>query len=159
MKKYILGLIICVLPFPAFADNLFLEAGVGVLKSRHSEAVFLRYQHDTSRLFHLPSYWEGVLTHWNNSSHAEALGLARGISWDGNENRHFSAAFGMVGISRTTEHSGTHFQFYFRIGYDIKIRERDYSVGLIHISNGKLIFGWEGPNSGENFVTLSVGLF
>jgi hypothetical protein len=59
----------------------------------------------------------------------------------------------------TTEHLVTHLQFYFRFAYDWKIGSRDFSLGFTHVSNGKLVFGWDGPNTGENFLTLSIGLF
>jgi hypothetical protein len=160
MKTIILSFIIFVLSaLPAIADNLFVEAGPGFSKSADSTVFLLRYDHNTSRLFKHDSFYEGVLAHWTGSNRAEVIGLARGILWNTGKDQDLRATFGLLGTSRTTEHLGTRFQFYFRFAYDRKIFRRDVSLALIHISNGKLIFGWDGPNSGENFITLSVGLF
>lgn len=145
---------------PVLANDLFIEAGPGILKSFHSFGAFLRYQRETSRLFNFPSYYEAVGAYWTNSCHAAGLGFARGIEWRKEEKqRFFSTDFGIMGISRTTEHLGTRFQFYFRMAYNTEISGREASLGFIHVSNGKLVFHWDGPNSGENFITLAVNLF
>ncbi len=95
--------------------------------------------------------------HWNGKYHADAVGLAGGIRWDGRDDRYFSAALGGCRISRKTDNLGTPFQFYIRLGAGIRTSRYDVSFGLVHISNGKLLFGWNGPNKSENFITLSVG--
>jgi hypothetical protein len=143
---------------PVSANQLAVDLGLGVFKSERSGAMFLRYQKDTSRLFDRPSYWEGVAGYWTNSNWAVALGVARGIDWNRGKRDHFySTSFGLASVNRTTNHLGTHFQFYFRQAYHVTMHGRDISLGLTHISNGKLVFRWNGPNSGENFLTLSVG--
>lgn len=150
--------LVLLLTSPVSADNVFLDAGVGLFKSESSGALFLRYQKETSQLLRRPSYWEGVAGYWTGDNSALTLGIARGINWNlAKRDHYFSTTFGVLGVSRTTEHLGTHFQFYFREAFHIKLRGADVSLGLTHISNGKAVFGWNGPNSGENFVNLAVG--
>ena len=147
-------------PSHAFANKLSIEGGPGIFKSLYSYAVFLRYQRDTSALFDYPSYYEAVGSYWTNDCHAAAFGIARAVEWrKENKNHYFSTSFGLMGVSRTTEHLGTNFQFYFRAAYNMKLDGREASLGLVHVSNGKAVFGWDGPNSGENFLTLAVDLF
>lgn len=158
--KTLLSAYVLVLLFssPVPADDLFVDIGAGVFKSEHSGSLFLRYQKETSQLLRRPSYWEGVAGYWTNSNSASALGIARGIAWNrANRDHFFSTTFGVLAVSRTTQHLGTHFQFYFREAFHMKLGGADVSLGLTHISNGKLVFGWTGPNTGENFVTLAVG--
>lgn len=144
----------------ALADNAFLETGGGFAKSADSIVVLLRYQRDTSRLFKYPSYWEGVGAYWDNHTRASAVGIARGVDWNRkNRESYATTAFGLVLVNRTTEHLGTRWQFYFRASYDIKLWNRTISLGVIHFSNGKSVFKWKGPNTGENFLTVSMGLF
>jgi hypothetical protein len=160
MKTFLSAVVlVLLLSSPVPADDLFVDLGLGVFKSERSGALFLRYQKDTSRLFDRPSYWEGVASYWNNSNWAIALGAARGIDWNRSNRDHFySTSFGVMSVNRTTNHLGTHFQFYFRQAYHIKYGGRDISLGLTHVSNGKVVFKWHGPNSGENFLSLSIGL-
>ncbi len=144
----------------AWADDLFVEGGVGLFKSANSTALMLRYQRDTSRIFAYPSYWEAVAAYWDNDTRATAVGIARGVAWNRrNRESYATTSFGLVLINRTTEHLGTRWQFYIRASYDFKHWDRRFSIGAVHFSNGKAVFGWDGPNSGENFLTLSVGLF
>jgi hypothetical protein len=160
MKTYILSLTIFLLSASfAPADNLFIEAGAGHCKSLNSQVFALRYDKDTSRIFGKASYYEFFFSHWNSENRNDSLGVARSISFEIGEDQYFSPTFGIAGVARETRDMGTHFQFYFRIPYDFTIHGRQFSLALIHLSNGKFVFGWDGPNSGENFVTLSIGLF
>lgn len=161
MRAFLIFLLVFMLTgCPVLANDLFVEAGPGLFKSFYSFGYFVRYHRETSRLFDFPSYYEAVGAYWTNTSHATAFALARGIEWRKEEKQHFlSTDFGVMGISRTTEHLGTRFQFYFRMAYNTAISGREASIGFIHVSNGKLVFGWDGPNNGENFITLSVRLF
>jgi hypothetical protein len=161
MKKIIIGVAI-ILGFStsAFADGLFLETGAGVFKSLDSLAVLLRYQIKAPPLFGYPGHYEAVMVYWNGSSSNTGFGLAREIVWSEVKKNHvFSTSFGLMGVTRTTDHLGTYFQFYIRVAYNVVVWDRDVSLGLVHVSNGKSIFGWRGHNDGENFITLSVGLF
>lgn len=142
----------------ASAGNLFVETGPGIMMSRYSVAALARYQRDTSRLFNRESYYEAVFAYWNGDNHANAIGIARGIKLAPQDDRYYSVTFGGCHINRETGNLGTPFQFYIRLAYNIKSDHYDLSLGYIHISNGKLFFGWNGPNNGENFITLSIGL-
>ena len=160
MKFVILTLIIILGYSAASADNLFVEAGPGILKSKDSLVLLLRYQKETSELFGHSSFYEAFGAHWTDGSRATAYGLARGIVWNRKDRpAFFSTSFGLAGVSRTTSHMGTRFQFYFRFAYDWRLGSVPVSLGYIHFSNGKLVFGWDGPNSGENFLTFSAALF
>lgn len=141
------------------ADNLFLEVGTGYCKSLSSHVLMLRYDKETSRIFGKASYYEFFFSHWTGENRNNALGIGRTISFEISEGQYFSPAFGVAAVGRETENIGTRFQFYFRLPYDFKKYERQWSLALIHLSNGKVIFRWNGPNNGENFITLSVGLF
>lgn len=161
MKTFIAGLIVVFFgaTSPVFAGSLFIEGGPGFSKSLHSDIILLRYDWETSRLFGQRSYYEAVLAHWNYKNRSEAAGLARGVSWNMGNGRYFGTTFGLIGISKETENLGSRWQFYIRFAYEVKIDNRDFSFGLVHFSNGKLFFGWDGPNNGENFITVGVALF
>ncbi len=160
MKTIILCLVFLVLlTSPVLADNLFLETGPGYLKSTASELFLLRYKKDTSTLFGLSSYYEALLAYWNGKDRDEAIGVSRAVSFEIGKEQYFSPTFGLLAIHHTTDHLGTPLQFYFRFAYDLKSKQRDVSFAIVHISNGKAIFGWDGPNSGENFIILSIGIF
>lgn len=160
MKKITMGLIIfAALCHTVFAGDFFLQAGAGVGKSFKESEIGIRYQHDTSRLFGLPSYYEVAYLYWNNDSRAHGLGVARSLVWSNSGSRSFDASLGLMGINRTTDHLGTKVQLYFRFSYAFTVDDRNLSIDLIHLSNGKILFGWDGPNSGENFIAASIGLF
>ncbi len=161
MKKIITGITITlVFPVTAFADNLFIETGSGIFKSLNSLSVFMRYQKEAPPLFGYPGHYEALGAYWNNTDHNAGYGLAREIVWNKTEKSQvFSTSLGVMGVTRTNDHLGTLFQFYVRIAYNMVIWDRDFSLGLIHISNGKSVLKWKGHNTGENFVTLSVGIF
>jgi hypothetical protein len=142
----------------ACANGLFVEAGPGVFSSRDSTYTAIRYQKDTSKLFNTDSFYELSYASWNGLNNNEALSFARGLRWTGTANTYGSADVGIGHINRTTGNLGTPFQFYFRFAYGIKVGAVDFSLGFVHYSNGKLIFGWEGPNNGEDFPTFSVGM-
>jgi hypothetical protein len=160
MKKAIYCLaVLALLASPASADNLFFETGPGLFKSLGSQVFVLRYKKDTSTVFGWPSYYEALISHWTGENRDNALAVSRAISFPIGFEQYFSPTFGIAGIPKETSHLGTNFQFYFRFAYDFRIKGRDLSLAVIHYSNGKMIFGWDGPNSGENFFTLSVALF
>ena len=156
----ILAILIGICSGPAVvdaADGLFAEGGAGIIQSVRTEAVLVRYQREAPPLFKQESFYEGIFMHWNGENHADAVGLAGGIRWAVKGATYFSTALGGCHISRETENLGTPFQFYIRFGAGIRMSRYDVSLALVHISNGKLFFGWNGPNKSENFVTLSVG--
>ncbi len=161
MKTYFFGLIVisALSTSPVLANDLFVDTGPGTFYSADTFSVFVRYQRDTSKLFNRESYYEAFFANWNGHNYAYAIGIARGIRLFQHDDRYFSFTFGGCHISRETNNLGTPFQFYIRLSYDVKVYRHDLSLGYVHISNGKFIFGWDGPNNGENFITLGIGFF
>ena len=142
----------------ASANGLFVEAGPGVSSSQGSTYTAVRYQKETSKLFDTDSFYELSYASWNGPNKNNALSFARGLRWTGTANTYGSADIGVGHINRTTGNLGTPFQFYLRFAYGIKAGAFDLSLGFVHYSNGKLIFGWQGPNNGEDFPTISLGI-
>src|SRR5574337_678861 len=104
MKKYILGFILIFAFSPGvFADSMFIEGGTGFAKSWHEAVIGLRFQHDTSRLFDQPSYYEAVYLYWSDSNRAQGLGFARSIIWEATERNSFSGSFGLMAVSHKTQ--------------------------------------------------------
>lgn len=151
-------LLFSLVPLPVFADGLFVEAGTGLLYSTGTSATLARYQHETSTLFGHESFYEASIASWSGQARDEAIGFARGVRWKYENNVSVSSDIGAAHISRTTEHLGTPLEFYFRFSWEKRMGGAEISVGLIHYSNGKFIFGWSGPNDSENFLTLSLGM-
>ncbi len=152
--------VLCLRPAPVHAaeNGLFLESGVGYFKSLHTEAVLIRLDRETSPLFGKESFYEGFFAHWNGANHDDYPGIARGLRWRLTGDQYTSFAAGLGHIYRDTENLGMLFEFYFRLAYGIRKEHFDLSLGLIHISDGKPIFGWSGHDNGENFVTFSAGV-
>ncbi len=147
--------------FPALsasADSLSYEAGIGFYASEGTTAYLLRYRHETRPLFRLSSYYEASYASWNGPDHSEAIALARGIRWERTADDYLSLTVGLSHISRTTNNLGQPFEFYGRLAYEKKIGRALLSIGWIHYSDAKFIFGWSGPNKSENFGTLSLGV-
>jgi hypothetical protein len=128
------------------------------MTSQGSTYTAVRYQKETSKLFDTDSFYELTYASWNGPNNNNAISFARGLRWTGTANKYGSADIGVCHINRTTGNLGTPFQFYFRFAYGIKVGAVDLSLGFVHYSNGKLIFGWQGPNNGEDFPTFSLGM-
>jgi hypothetical protein len=143
---------------PASADSLSYEAGVGFYFSSGSTVNLLHYQHEARPLFGYSGYYEAVYASWNGPDNAKAIGLARGIRLATFEDQYLSLTGGLTHINRTTSNLGQPFEFYGRIAYVIQVNKAIFSIGYVHFSDGKFFFGWSGPNNGENFVTLSLGM-
>jgi hypothetical protein len=161
MKSRIIGLIIILLATatPAYAGGLFVEGGTGFNYSKDADAVFLRYQKETSLLFGMQSFYEASYGHWSGVNHNNAVALARGIRLPWAEEKNYvSGEAGLGHVDRTTNNLGTHYQILFRVALGHKIGVFDFSLGYVHYSNGKYFFGWHGPNYSENFVTAQAGL-
>jgi Lipid A 3-O-deacylase (PagL) len=147
--------------FPALtasADSVSGEFGVGFIFSSGTEIYLLRYRHETNPIFGLSSYYEALIASWTGPNYAEAAGLARGIRWSPLNDQNLSLTTGLSYISRTTGNLGKHVEFYGRLAYEINVGKALISVAWIHYSDAKFFFGWSGPNNGENFATLSVGM-
>jgi len=143
---------------PASADDsLSYEAGKGFYFSHSANANIFRYRHELDPLFGLSSFFEASYASWNGPDHSDAAALARGIRW-GAIDRYLSFTMGLSYISRTTGNLGQPFEFYLRMAYEKSFGKALFSLGWIHYSDGKFIFGWSGPNNSENFATISLGL-
>jgi len=163
MKIGRLGLLIVTpalffLPAAAAAAGLFVEGGEGFYRSHNTEAVLIRYQLEASKLFDQESFYEASYAYWNGSNHDTALSIARGIRWERTEHDALSLTVGLGHIDRTTSNLGQPFEFYGHLAYDKPLGPALFSVGLIHYSDAKFLFRWPGPNNGENFLTLSLGM-
>jgi hypothetical protein len=143
---------------PASADSLSYDAGVGFHHSEGSTLNLLRYQHEARPLFGYSGYWEAMFASWNGPDNAKAVGLARGIRLMTFEDQYLGLTGGLSHITRTTSNLGQPFEFYGRVAYVIHSGKAIFSIGYVHFSSGKFFFRWSGPNYGENFVTLSVGM-
>ncbi len=157
-----LWIFICVITLfyfapPAHADGLFLEGGAGLLFSKNTEAVFLRYQKDAGPLFHHESFYDFSFASWNGPNHDDAVAITRGLKWNWKERNYFSFEAGGAYLKRTSDNLGTRLQFAFRFAFGVRAEKFDISIGYNHISNGKFLFGWSGPNNGENFLSLQIG--
>jgi hypothetical protein len=143
---------------PASADSLSYEAGFGFYFSEGTKAYLLRYQHEAAPLFGFNSHYEVSYASWNGPDHAEAVGLSRGIQWARTPDENLSLTAGLSRISRTTSNLGQPFEFYGRLAYAKSVGKALFSIGYIHYSDAKFLFGWSGPNNSENFATLSIGM-
>jgi hypothetical protein len=143
---------------PVLADGLFVEAGPGFYYSGDTTVMLVRYQKSASALFGHDSFYEATYASWNGPNHADAFSLARGLQWEFEDNVYVSADMGLGHISRTTGNLGTPFVLAFRFASGKRVGSADFSLGLIHYSNGKFVFGWTGPNNSENFLTCSFGM-
>ncbi len=154
---FIIIIILC-RPSPSrSADGIFVETGPGFDRSLNTGVVLARYVKDTSPLWGYESFYEGIYARWSGRNHAEDFSVSRGLRWRAGEVAYYSFAMGGGHISRVTGNLGTPFDFYFRFAYGRRTSCYDISLGVIHISNGKPLFGWPGPDNGENFITFAVG--
>ncbi len=150
-------LFLLVLSPDVFADALFLETGQGFHHSVNTQALFVRYQKEAPLLFGQKGFYEGSVGAWNGPNRVETVGIARGLRFAFGETDYFSAQAGLHYITRTTDNLGTLFEVALRLAYGRTMGEYDLSLGYIHFSNGKFFFGWDGPNNGENFLTIQLG--
>lgn len=75
----------------------------------------------------------------------------------GGGGKYFSASGGLGYVARKTDYLGTHPQFLWRLAFGNRFGNYDLSIAQVHYSNGKKIFGWDGPNRGQDFLTLQLG--
>jgi Lipid A 3-O-deacylase (PagL) len=145
-------------PTLSHADGVFLEGGLGFYKSSDSQAVFLRYQKESSPLFGIDSYYDAAIATWNGQNHNDAVIITKGIRIDLVKKTYFGFEAGGAYLERTTDNLGTRLQFAFRFVLGLKVEAFDLGFCYNHFSNGKGIFNWTStPNYGENFFTLQLG--
>lgn len=143
---------------PTSADNLSFEAGAGFYFSSGTRAYVFRYQHEAAPLLGFGSHYEVSYASWNGPDHAEAVGFARGIQWARTLDEKLDLTAGLSWLSRTTSNLGQPFEFYGRLAYEKRVGKALFSIGWMHYSDAKFLFGWSGPNNSENFATLSIGM-
>ncbi len=141
----------------ARAGALAIETGWGDFKSRGTESVFLRYLNEAPPLFGYDSFHDFSLASWNGPNHNNAIGIARGLrrTWRGE--KYLSASGGLGYVAQKTDYLGTHLQFVLHLAFGSRFGNYDLSIAQVHYSNGKKIFGWDGPNRGQDFLTLQLG--
>lgn len=142
----------------ADAGTLSVETGGGFHHSTHTECLFLRYQTKAFELLGFDTYYEALAGGWNGKNRNEAVALSLGIMLPWHENDWFFGSAGLGRASRNTDNLGVHFQITFHVGYTMKIEPVNLTLGYVHFSTGKYFLGWEGPNYGENFLTLQAGV-
>ena len=150
------GLLLC--PSLTAADMLGVTAGHGNIYSQGSDAVFLSYQKEASKLFNRESLYELMFGHWSGSTHNSVLTLARVVRWKLSNESYFAGTLGIGMVDRTTDHLGTQGQFVARLAFGRRFGKYDLSIGETHYSNGKtaLRLNWHGPNTGEDFLTVML---
>lgn len=142
---------------PVSAGTISVETGEGFHHSPHTEALFLRYQTKAFELLGFDTYYEALAGGWNGKNRNEAVALSLGILIPWHDDDRFFGSAGLGRASRTTENLGVHFQFTFHVGYTRKFDALNLSLAYVHFSTGKYFLGWEGPNFGENFLTVQAG--
>lgn len=140
----------------AVADQLAAEAGYGFGSSYRAEGLFLRYRKDAPPLWDRKSFYDVALAHWNGKNWNNAISVARGLQWDLRENSYVGASLGLAYADHVTGNFGTRAQFVLRVAAGRSFGDHDLSVGVIHYSNGHILVGWDGPNSGENYLTVQL---
>lgn len=143
--------------FSANAGLLTLDAGIGNDNTNESNAVFARFQEDTDLLLWYDSFYEITVGAWDGPSKNQIIGISRGVYLTSLPKNYISISGGVGLVANETIHLGTHFQFLFRLAFGRKFGKYDVAISQYHISNGKNIFGWNGPNVSENFLTLQFG--
>lgn len=145
-------------PCSAGADMLAVAVGHGNIHSQGSNAVFFSYQKDAPTLFNQKSLYELSIAYWGGQNYNTALTIARALRWKLSPENYFAGTLGIGVVDRTTNNLGTTGQFVTRLVFGHKFGEYDVSIGETHYSNGKNALGldWEGPNNGENFLTVML---
>jgi len=157
MGCFVFSLFLFLYPQTTRADMLSVETGRGFHRSSHSEIFTLRYHWDAPDLLGLPGHYEALLSGWNGKRRASAVGLARSARWHWSDPWYLSGSAGIAYLDRTTDNLGTRYQMAFHLALGRTFGRWDLSAGYAHFSNGKLLFNWDGPNNGENFITIRLG--
>jgi hypothetical protein len=140
----------------AEADEIALETGRGVEYSNGDIGTFLQYRREAPPLYGFSSYFEFTLAYWNGVEHDSFIAASRGLNYVLRERTRATASFGAGYLDRKTDRLGTRAQFMARLGIDHDYGAYTLGIGATHISNGSKVFRWDGPNKGENYLTLRV---
>lgn len=138
----------------ARAEELSIALGGGNLRS-HGEAAFVAWRRPAASLLGSASYAELALGAWSGPDGNEAVTLSRGVRVPVAAH-YFSASLGLGYVAERTERLGTHLQFVARLAFSRPLGDYELAIAQRHYSNGQLLFGWSGPNRGENFLGLEL---
>jgi len=106
-------------------------------------------------LFGRASHYELALAAWSGPDANEAFTLSRGMRFcPGGYALAASAGIGYV--TERTDNLGTHLQFVVRLALGRAYGDYELALAQRHYSNGQLLFGWSGPNRGENFLGIEL---
>jgi hypothetical protein len=144
-------LVLSLLPGGVAAAGLFIEAGEGFYFSHNTEVLMARYQLEASALFNEESFYEVSYAAWTGRNQN------RGIRWERTAVDSVSVTIGLSRVNGTSVNLGQPYEFYGRLAYEKQLGGVLFSIGWIHYSDAKFLFHWPGPNTGENFLTLSLG--
>jgi hypothetical protein len=158
MRRSVTALCLAALASPLTAsERMAVEIGRGTHNNRGSDALFLRYAYELRESL-LPgqNFYEWSFGTWDGQARNNAAGFALGTRgrW---ERFHLDGGIGVAYLEDKTPLSGTHQQFSVRLGAGVVYERIDVSLYLTHYSNAKLVFGWDGPNSGYDFITVQIG--
>lgn len=64
--------------------------------------------------------------------------------------------FGCAGIYNVPRTLGTNFEFKSTLGANWAFNNLDINLEFIHFSNARKVFGFRGPNSGEDFLVFGL---
>lgn len=135
-----------------------MEVGEGVHWSKGADAGFLRYARDMKfpNFPEQPAFYEFSIGAWDKKNDNNAIGLAIGIRhyWD---NFHLEASGGPAWAEHKTHVSATHEQFVLHIGGVFTVDRFEFGIFQSHYSNAKPLLGWDGRNTGYDFLTFQVG--
>jgi hypothetical protein len=157
MKRGIWLLLLALAAGRAGADELAFETGLGFEFSHGYNGYFLQYCRDASAAFGHDSFYQATLGHWPANYGATIAAVSRGLRWNLEDRVYVRASLGVGYIDHPTDHLGTHGQFLLNLGVGRDYGTYDLSAGVVHVSNGKKVFHWEGVNDGENFLTIRIG--
>jgi hypothetical protein len=150
-------LVLSLLPAGVEGAGLFVEGGEGFYFSHNTEVFLVRYQLEASALFNEESFYEVSYAAWDGRNDNEAVGLARGIRWELTSDDSVNLTMGLSRVYGPSSNLGQPYEFYGRLAYEKLLGRALFSIGWVHYSDAKFLFHWSGPNTSENFLTLSLG--
>lgn len=139
------------------AEMVATEIGAGIRQSNDSNLLRVRYAEDWAPVDRLMSFVDLSASTWGGDNANNAIAGGLGLRYDLPRENYISASMGLAYVSDETENLGTHGQLQFRFALGHRFERYDFSIGYTHYSNGKGVFNWDGPNRGEDFITLQLG--
>ena len=136
---------------------LAVEAGPGISHSSDGNMLGIRYEADWVPVEQMMSFVDLSASTWSGDAENTSVGAALGLRYGLPRDNYLSASMGLAYVANETENLGTNGQFLFRFALGHRYERYDFSIGYTHYSNGKGLFGWDGPNRGDDFITLQLG--